>query len=242
MRSSNTRESHLFHPILAALLVSLWSATVCPAQVIEGDGWSVHNITRESTEIGGGSTYVGDTYDFVHQLGALIDGVFQCFSEHLSGMDDSTVTFDGLSELLDPYVDGTQPLVFEFETPSDGQVSDVGIDTSLDSGDDLFPEGFEDPDTGTPLTDICIEIGRDDTLDAAPPAVVRSASLRITGGVTIGPLDITSFFSTPWNGRLSTVLTGLAGQDIDSVQLRLETAPPDIFADGFESGDATAWR
>ena len=185
----------------------------------------------------------GDTYSFHHQLGALIDGIFQCFSEQMSGMDDNTVLFDGFSEFLDPYLDGNQPLVFEFETP--GSDDEFTVDINSLGTSDLFPEGFTDPKTGTPLTDACVEIGIDDTLDSDPPADVTSATLEfLSGGSTvIPPTDITGFFDNPWDGRLSIVVGGMAGQGIDEVRLQMQMQPTDgsIFADGFESGDASSW-
>ena len=110
---------------------------------------------------------------------------------------------------------------------------------------DLFPEGFEDPETGTPLTAACIEIGIDDTLDADQPVDVTSGSITFSRG-TDPPLSFPvapSFFSKPWDGRLSLVLTDFAGMGFNGVelQLNLQVDPQPIFADGFESGDATSW-
>ena len=244
MKRRDTRIPKKSHPLPVALLVSLWGATICPAQVIEGDGWSLHKISSRPVESSGGTPFDGDTYSFVHETGAMIDGQFQCFSEHLSGTTDSTVTFDGISETVDSYVDGTQPRILEFENTFALGGQQIIFDTSLDTGTDLFPEGFEDPETGTPLTDACVEIGRDDLLDASVPTTVTSATLQTFGDVSIGPLDITNFFEDPWDGRLSIVFTDLAGAGIDGVVLDLQTQPIDpteIFADGFESGDATSW-
>lgn len=210
--------------------------------------FKVHQAARRTTSFGGSPVFDGDTYSFQAQLGALIDQVFQCFSNHTAGMDDNTVLFDGLSELLDPYLDGTQPLVFEFETPSNDTPGATDSTINAFSDGDLFPEGFQDPETGTPLDSACVEIGIDDTLDSDIPSEVSNAmiSFSSSGGTVLPPTDITSFFENPWDGRLSIVFTGLTGQDIADVQLQLVTqAAPDpstIFADGFESGDATAWQ
>ena len=197
------------------------------------------------TDLGANEVFTGDTFSFQHQLGALIDGVFQCFSEQNSGMDDNTVLFDGLSELLDPYLDGTQPFVFEFETSSDGETTDVFLNSFSGSGGDLFPEGFEDPETGTPLDAACIEIGIDDTLDSDVPIEVMEAIFEASNsnGPVIPPIDITSVFSNPWDGRLSIVFPGMAGMGIDGMTLELKVQESDgsIFADGFESGDASSW-
>ncbi len=193
-----------------------------------------------------GAFYSGDSYSFAPQLGALIDGEFRCFSVHGSGMDDNTVLFDGVTENLDPYVDGTQPAVFEFESNSFGDTADVFI--NVFANDDLFPEGFEDPETGTPLDSACVEIGIDDTLDGNTPVEVTQALFEASNadGTVIPPIDITSFFSNPWDGRLSIVFPGRAGAGIDGMvlELTIQQAPFDpqpIFADGFESGDTTSW-
>ncbi len=112
-------------------------------------------------------------------------------------MTDNTVLFDGISELLDPYHNGTQPQILEFESTRGPGGPQITINTSLESGDGLFPEGFTDPDTGAPLTDACFEIGIDDTLDPDTPTVVTSATLETFGGLPLGPFDITNFFPIP---------------------------------------------
>ncbi|MEM8963118.1 MAG: hypothetical protein AAGD38_16660 [Acidobacteriota bacterium] len=192
----------------------------------------------------GGGSPDGDSYSFEHLIGALIDGSIECSDMHQSGMDDNTVLFDGLSELLDPYINGTQPLVFEFESTSSGGDPTVNLNSFSDSGGDLFPEGFTDPDTGTPLDSACIEIGMDDPLDFDSPTKVENAMLEFSNssGPFGSPMDITEFFEDPWDGRLTIGLEGFAGQDIDDVSLVLELGPSDsIFSDGFESGDTSSW-
>ena len=189
----------------------------------------------------GGGTFDGDTYSIVHQLGAIIDNVLQCFQPHLAGMDDNTVVFDGLSELLDSYLDGTQPFVFEFETTGTEGLPETTIN-SIANGD-LFPEGFEDPATGTPLDAACVEIGIDDTLDSDEPIEVTSALLDFIGD-GFDPFDVTSGFTNPWNGRFSVGIPGFTGLGIDEVKLTITTAPSanaGIFVDGFETGDTSAW-
>ena len=208
-----------------------------------GNLYKIYNPKQPGHYKGAGTpSFDGDTFSFDHQLGALIDDIFQCFSEHMSGMDDNTVLFDGLSELLDPYVNGTMPGIFEFETNNGNGTSDVFFNSF--AGGDLFPEGFEDPATSTPLDSACIEIGIDDTLDGDQPVKVNSALFEASSssGPVIPGIDITSFFDTPWDGRLSVVFQGAAGQGIDGMTLELEVENgTSIFADGFESGDASAW-
>ena len=241
-----------FGALCGALLGSLIVTTAFASPVTRGhqvivaaNGQQI--IAIPSRGPSGPPSFDGDSYDFQHQIGALIDGIFQCFSEHMSGMDDNTVLFDGLSELLDPYVDGTQPFVFEFETPDAGNNStDAFFNSFSGSGGDLFPEGFSDPDTGTPLDAACIEIGIDDTLDADVPVEVTEAMIEASdsNGTIVPPTDITSLFPNPFDGRLSLVFPGMAGEGINGIVLEMtvrETDPSAIFADGFESGDASAW-
>ena len=187
----------------------------------------------------------GDTFTFDHQLGFLEGEVGNCFSVHMAGMNDNSVVFDGITEFLDAYTTGTQPFIFEFETTSlTGGGTSIEIITM--GAIDLFPDGFEDPKTGTPLTAACIEIGIDDTLDFSTPTSVPNATVDLLddmGSIFGGPLTIpTSFFSDPWDGRLSLVVSETTGLGITELRLKIDTQPAGgIFADGFESGDATAW-
>ena len=118
---------------------------------------------------------------------------------------------------------------------------------SFSGGGDLFPEGFEDPETNTPLDAACIEIGIDDTLDSDVPSEVNSAMIEMSNsqGSVLPPTDISSFFDGPFDGRISIGFQGLAGQDIDGTVLEMNLInapdPSAIFADGFESGDASSW-
>ena len=121
------------------------------------------------------------------------------------------------------------------------------ITIGAEPGEVLFPEGFEDPKTGTPLTAGCIEIGIDDALDADCPVDVTSAVLEFNTpeGPLGEPIDVTSAFPANfWNGEISSPIPGLTGQGINGVTIKLtmqESPGSDIFADGFESGDATSW-
>ncbi|MEM1182529.1 MAG: hypothetical protein AAGM22_29550 [Acidobacteriota bacterium] len=223
-------------------------------QTVEGpDGLLIHKIHRTPRpavlKSGGLPSFDGDSFSFSHELAALIDGVFQCFKEHQSGMDDNTVLFDGLSELLDPYTDGTQPLVFEFESPdtnNDPPTQNVFMNSFTESGGDLFPDGFQDPQTNTPLDSACIKIGIDDTLDSDVPSTIEEAMFEGSNsqGSVIPPTDITQFFENPFDGDVTIVFQGMAGMDIDGTILDIKAQNFDgnpIFSDGFESGDTTAW-
>ncbi|MEM7048807.1 MAG: S8 family serine peptidase [Acidobacteriota bacterium] len=211
---------------------------------IESPG--MDNLTGVGLPIGtdvldGAQGFDEDIFDFLLKLGE--NG--NCSSPHTSGTGDNEVLFDGLDELLDPYTNGTQPFVFEFETDANDSDGFTGeITAKSDNGEDLFPDGFEDPDSGTPLDAACIEIGIDDTLDSDEEVLVSSAMVEFFNdgtGLFGGPIDITSSFSNPFDGRLSIIFPGLAGQDIDEVRLTMDVQSKDIFADGFESGDASSW-
>ncbi len=181
----------------------------------------------------------------------------KCADPHTSGTGNNTTTFDGMPEDLDPYTDGTQPFVFEFETDPDALTpvpfgdpeSDFEAEINIGSepGTDLFPEGFEDPKTGTPLSAACIEIGIDDTLDSDCPVDVTSAVVQFNtpdGPLFDEPLDVTSAFpANLFNGPVSIPISGLTGMGINGVTIRLtmQQGNTEIFADGFESGDASSW-
>lgn len=219
-------------------------ATLGQKVIVAANGQQIIGIPSKGPM--GPPSFDGDSYDFQHQLGALINGVFNCFKEHMSGMGDNTVQFDGLSEFLDAYLNGTQPLVFEFATPDPGNNStDAFFNSFSDGGGDLFPDGFTDPNTGMPLDAACVEIGIDDTLDPDVPVEVTEATIEASdsNGSIIPQTDITSFFSNPFDGRMSIVFPNMAGAGIDGIVLEMtvQQADQDIFADGFESGDASAW-
>lgn len=210
------------------------------------------------SELGGGS-FLGDSFSFSHELAAFIDGAFRCFKVHQAGMTTNTVLFDGSLESLDPYVNGIQPQVFEFESvlrvpgePGSGIGGELDLffnssisNSSTGLGGDLFPEGFEDPETGTPLTDACLQIGVDDPLESGAPKEVLSAMISASNeqGDVIPPTDISDLFDRPWNGLLTAIFPGVVGGGIDGVVLEMQVrdVPAQIFADGFESGDTSAW-
>ena len=201
--------------------------------------------------LGPSQGFVGDTYSFEAMLGRQVGEVFQCFSPHHSGLDDNTVTFDSIQESLDSYTNGTTVQINEFAffgmlTEALGTDGDA-FTMFVNGSDELFPEGFEDPETGDPLTAACIEIGVDDTMDSDydDSVVLTLATLLLQSDNTtiFGPIDITSIFPDPFDGTLSLVLDPFVGNDVDRVVLDMTFRDPsnDIFADGFESGDATSW-
>ena len=248
-----TRRRTLGRLVLWTLVTTLMMAGVAPAW--GGETEIVRIELGSSYELGGGS-FLGDNYSFSHELAAFIDGAFRCFKVHQAGMVSNTVSFDGSLEPLDLYVNGTQPQVFEFESvlrvPGEpgsdigGNILDLFFNSSTVSGGDLFPSGFVDPETGTPLTDACLQIGIDDPLESGAPKEVVSASIGASNeqGDVIPPTDISELFDQPWDGTLTAVFPGATGQGIDGVVLEIEVqdVPAAIFADGFESGDTSAWN
>ncbi len=185
-----------------------------------------------------------------------------CFDDHASGTNSNTASFDGMPESLDPYTDGTEPFVVEFETDPDNLEGDSGraarglnqfLETTInifasDSANDLFPDGFEDPETGTPLNAACIEIGIDDIIEGDCPVDVTSAAVQFfnADGSLGDPIDITEAFSPNlFDGAAFISVPNMAGQNINAAVIKLqmnEPPPANIFADGFESGDASAWQ
>ncbi len=198
-----------------------------------------NGIAQADSTLDGKMGFQGDIFSFLAGLGK--GGSPPCFKNHTQGIDDNSVLFDGLQEFLDTFLNGTQPVVNESQSDPDAAMTDVAMNIESLGGEDLFPEGFEDPDTGTPLTAACIEIGIDDTLDNEEPVNVTSAVIDFFNADTnVFNADITSFFDD-FNGSASINFPGLAGQGINRAVINIETKPQEIFSDGFESGDTTAW-
>ena len=211
----------------------------------------IQPATKNEDKVGANQGFVGDTYSIEAMLGRQVDGAFQCFDPHHAGLDDNTVTYDSIQESLDSYTNGTTVQVTEFAFF--GMLAEVlGTDGDaftmfVNGSDDLFPEGFEDPETGDPLTSACIEIGRDDTMDNdyddAVELTLATLLLQSDNTTIFGPIDITGAFPSPFDGTLSLVLDPFVGNDVDRivVDMTFRDTTSDLFADGFESGDATSW-
>lgn len=184
--------------------------------------------------------FQNDIFDFLIKLCNSLG----CFSEHQSGMGDNDATFDGDAENLDSYTNGTTPMVTESQSNPEDDTRTTEINIQSQDGSDLFPEGFTDPDTGTPLNDGGFEIGTDNALNGDMPVSVTSAIVNMfNDGNNVFTADITSAFSEPWNGSVSVNFPGLAGQGINEINLDLEMVPnpAPIFSDGFESGNTSSW-
>ena len=198
-----------------------------------------NGIAQADSTLDGKKGFDGDLFSF---LMGLLDSNGNCITPQTSGTGDNSVLFDGLEEFLDTFTNGTQPTIKETQSDPDQSMTDVNMDIESLGGEDLFPEGFEDPDTGTPLDTACIEIGIDDTLDNEENVFVTSAVINaFNNGTNVFSSDITSIFSNPFDGTMSVNFPGTAGQGINEIKLTIETQPSTIFADGFESGDASAW-
>ena len=65
------------------------------------------------------------------------------------------------------------------------------------------------------------------------------------GGPLGGPLDVTEAFAgNIWDGRAVISVPNQAGLGINGVKIRLTMQPgadPNVFADGFETGDTSSW-
>ncbi len=168
-----------------------------------------------------------------------------CSDQHLSGFDGES--FDGENNTAgsvngnDATVQGAQG------NPDLDPGGSFNVDLNV-VGQDLFPEGFTDPETGTPLDAACVEVGIDKSLDSDCPVNVTSATLQFldsTGTLVGSPFDVTSIFNTdPWDGRFNISVPNMAGQGINQVQLQIQMQESDavpIFSDGFESGNTSAW-
>ena len=200
----------------------------------------------QSKTAGPDTSFTNESYSFLHQLGFFDSstGKLDCLNPHTSGTTDNDVTFDGLSELLDRYTNGTQPGVFEFQTtPTNPALKSFKFVFESFASGDLFPSGFTGPN-GETLDVACLELGKTNPLESATPQTVIKSKLTLVDAdrneVISAP--ITSFFKDPWDGKLSVGLSGFTGKNITNARLEIETTPEgNLFADGFESGDLASW-
>jgi len=174
------------------------------------------------------ATPEGSTYSVSHRVGVDPDDegpdpetcVF-IFHLNLPGAPDDIVTFDGLTEPLRTDFFLTVPTVTESQTIQPSGTRFLTIDTRSPTGTDLFPGGIQSG--GMFLTDACFTIGLDDPLTWEGLDTVTSAFIefRQDTNVLLGPINITSFFSVPWNGFLSLSLPNGAGMGINGVHLEI---------------------
>lgn len=193
------------------------------------------------------------TYDWetvTVRVGLTHPGTTACYDIHHSGVGDESVSFDMVAEDLRPFTNGTLPRVDENEMPRGGETFSVEIGVSVEAGPlELFPAGFFEPGTGTPLTDGCVDFGIDDPIDATNFAVIREATLTYyLGGLPFGPpQDVTdgfSFYLDPpsglWRAEGRTRIPNAAGQGFDSLRWEI-TSLDGVFGDGFRGPDTDAW-
>lgn len=170
----------------------------------------------------------GTTYSVHHQVGADFDGkgpdpetCFIIASPNATG--DDIVLFDGVVETTRQDLLGTVPSVRERDEAEPGGSRFIQIITSSPTGTDLFP-GSITFDSQL-LTDACFTIGIHDPLDweGLDTIAVAEITFFIDGQPVIERADVTSFFTSPWNGFVSITLVDGAGMGINGVTLDLLT-------------------
>ena len=220
------------------------------------DPVSGSGIPNANQTLDGKKGFQGDNFSVKPKLGKN-DGT-GCSDQHLSGFNGTK--FDGNTNTAGS-VNGNDVTVKATQSDPDLESEELTVnatgpdsdsflvDRIFGADDDLFPEGFEDPDTGTPLDAACIEVGIDDKLEADCPQNVTSATLQFFdsngSGIFPNPIDVTSVFNTdPWDGRFDISVPNMAGQNIGRAELKIlmqESNAQPIFSDGFESGNTSAW-
>ena len=184
-----------------------------------------------------------ETFDV--RVGLSAPTVKERVDPHHSKVDDNVVNFDLVEEPLDSFSTGARPVVDENEIPLGGPFSSVqlGIRSDPLAQGDLFPPGFTKQGRGVLLVDGCIEFGMQDPLSSDREQTVRNAFIQGESGDTIilPSTDVTDQLGGDFDGTGTVKIPGLAGQNVDRVQLTLEFEDTEIFADGFESGDTSAW-
>lgn len=210
---------------------------------------------QEAAEDGGVASPAGTTYSVHHRLGSVPQGGggVRCFVVAFPppGGPDYVVRFDDIVEETTPYpqfLGGAVPEVAESAsvTPDGRFLIHIRTDSLPDT--DLFPGGLVDQE-GQPLTYGCFTIGLDNLLDWPGMDNVVGGTLEFTidGGTQIGPIDVTSSFSDPWDGFLNVVVPNASGLGINGARLQFlvskSAVPPnDNCADAVEVFDgATAF-
>lgn len=175
---------------------------------------------------GGIASPNGETYSVTHRLGRdpILPETEPTIQSPIflpDGVPDDIVTFDGFPEDVRTYAPGTTPTIDESIAVTGSASYTITIISTAPTGEDLFPSGYTDTG-GHPLPDGYFTIGLDDTLNWTGANHVQAATLtaRHNGAVVIGPLDVTSDFSFPWDGLCNAKLEGAAGQGIDEVELQ----------------------
>lgn len=180
-------------------------------------------------EGGGVASPGGTTYSVHHRLGNVPPAAgpeqttcFLIFNPTLPGERNDIVTYDRIPEDLKTDLFGTVPVVREIVAVTPSGAFFLAIDTFSPSGTDLFPSGLTDVQ-GRPLTHACFTIGIDDLLDWPGMDDVLGATLSFSTDdvLQIGPLDVFSSFTSPWNGFLNVVVPDAAGLGINKVRLEI---------------------
>lgn len=218
---------------IAALAGAVGMMAAAPAmaqlgefQLITAEEASLYELDGTPSTRGqdGSRSPQGTTYSISNLLGAPGEGSGGGTACFFQGPGPDTVTYDGVTEATSQYgTNGNIPLVSESKTDNGAGNHDLTIIVdSITPGLDLFPAGFVSPNTGSPLTSLCIFIGIDDLLDWNGPNFVNGASLEFfASGSSIGNFDITSGFVNPWDGFLGLSFGGGAGLGIDQYVINI---------------------
>lgn len=176
---------------------------------------------------GGVASPTGTTYSVSHRLRLPVTAqnpAPACTSIPVSPTSvqpDDVVTFDGVPESLRTYIVGWTPTVDEVRVTESSSSFTITIVSTLPTGQDLFPGGFNDPE-GNPFTDGCFTIGLDDPLDwiGIDSVLVAAFTAKADGNTVVEPFDVTSAFGAPWDGFANITLPGIAGQGVNRVELQ----------------------
>jgi len=182
------------------------------------------------------------------RVGLSHPGTVNCYDVQYVGGGDASLQFDSVEELPVSFANGTVPGFDEVEMPRGGDFFNFQIAVAVRSGPgELFPSGFFEPGTGTPLTDGCIDVGVADPLDLSRYGHVQGATLDsiTSSGFLFPPEDVTDSFQTfrqkgTWRSDARIDLSGAADLGIDRVRLRVDTVDG-IFGDPFKNPDTGAW-
>ncbi|QDV90002.1 hypothetical protein RAS2_10780 [Phycisphaerae bacterium RAS2] len=223
---------------LTALMTGLAHAEIGPPAPLPKDCYKEPlpiNVPAQTggAELGGGSP-IGTNYNLTpaESPNGPANGCFPIFNPGLPGAPDDVVTFDGIPEQIRTLVNGAVPQVVEQEMVIGPNETHLTIQLSTPPGTQLFPGGQFGPGM-VPLTDACVLLGNALPLNFNGPKVVTNATIVFRQNATpvAGPFDVTSMFSTPWNGTFAMELPGAAGSPINVVLLDIFILFPECFED-----------
>lgn len=182
------------------------------------------------------ATPLGTTYSVHHRVGRDPDGPggdpHICIQPPSAPGGDDIVTFDFIDEAVRADIFGNQASISEIsQVNSDGSFL-LTITSRLVAGDTLFPGELTDLE-GNPLTAGCFSIGESDDgavdpMDWEGADLVLAATISMFDGEIplIEGRDVTSFFVSPWDGRVTVPVdealgAPIAGRTVDEIELRI---------------------